>query len=96
MKLFTDFGRRLPSDDDRVFGPTPSFYYKLKQPDINYDLILKRAKKYNLCKNDLSTADFKSVADSLLNKLKKMMISHHWLMAFTFLLFIIMVRKMMI
>ena len=71
MKLFTDFGRRLPSDDDRVFGPTPSFYYKLKQPDINYDLILKRAKKYNLCKNDLSTADFKSVADSLLNKLKK-------------------------
>jgi len=71
LKLFTDFGRRLPSDDDRIFGVKPSFYYKLNQPAIDYDLILERAKKYNLCKNDLSTADFKSVADSLLNKLKQ-------------------------
>lgn len=71
MNLFSDFGRRLPSDDDRVFGDKPSFYYKLNQPDIDYDLILKRAKKYNLCEDALSAADFKSVADSLLDRLKQ-------------------------
>ncbi len=71
MKLFDDYGRRLPSDDDRLFGDKRSFYYKLNQPDIDYDLILKRAIKYNFCKNNLSTADFKSKADSLLKRLKQ-------------------------
>ena len=51
MKLFDDFGRRLPSDGDRLFSDKPSFYYKLNQPDIEYDLILKRSIKYNFCKN---------------------------------------------
>ena len=71
MKLFSDYGRRLPSDGDRIFGDKPSFYYKLNQPDIDYDLILERAKKYNLCGDNLSTAHFKSKANSLLNKLKQ-------------------------
>jgi len=71
LKLFDDFGRRLPSDGDRVFSNKPSFYYKLNQPDVDYDLILERARKYNLCPNNLPTADFKSKADSLLNKLKQ-------------------------
>jgi len=69
--MFDDFGRRLPSNEDRIFGDTPSFYYKLKQPDIDYDLILNRAIKHDLCGKNISTSNFKSVANSLLNKLKK-------------------------
>ena len=71
MKLFDDFGRRLPSDGDRLFSDKPSFYYKLNQPNFDYNLILERAKKYNLCSNLLSASDFKSKAETLLNKLKK-------------------------
>ena len=71
MNLFNDFGRRLPSDDDRLFGDKPSYYYKLNQPNIDYDLILERAKKYNFCSNDLSISSFKSKADLLFKKLKQ-------------------------
>ena len=71
MKLFDNYGRRYPSEDDRLFSDKRSFYYKLKQPKIDYNLILKRAKKYNLCSNELSVADFESKANLLLSKLKK-------------------------
>ena len=70
LKLFDDFGRRYPSVEDRLFSDKRSFYYKLDQPNVDYDLILERAKKYNLCSKDLTSSDFKSKADSLLNKLK--------------------------
>ena len=71
MKLFDDFGRRLPSSEDRVFGDNPSFYYKLNQPKIDYALILQRAKKYGLCSDDLSLSHFQSKATDLLDSIKK-------------------------
>tara|TARA_B100000902_G_scaffold233969_1_gene221820 strand:- start:6627 stop:7436 length:810 start_codon:yes stop_codon:yes gene_type:complete len=71
LKLFDDFGRRLPSKDDRVFNDKPSFYYKLNQPKIDYNLILQKAKKYNLCSKDLSLSTFESKAKTLLKQLKK-------------------------
>lgn len=69
--MFDDFGRRIPTDGDRVFGAQPSFYYKLSQPKINYELILQRAKKYGLCSRDLSLTHFKSKATALLDSIKK-------------------------
>ena len=71
MKLFDDFGRRLPAHGDRVFGDKPSFYYKLNQPKIDYALILQRAKKYGLCSDDLSLSHFQSKATDLLDSIKK-------------------------
>ena len=71
LKLFDDFGRRLPSNDDRVFGPKPSNYYKLKQPDISYNSILERLKENNLQIKNISSDDFKKHAESLLIKIKE-------------------------
>ena len=69
--MFDDFGRRIPTNGDRVFGAQPSFYYKLTQPKINYESILQRAKKYGLCSNDLSLTHFQSKATALLDIIKK-------------------------
>ncbi len=71
MKLFDDFGRRIPTNEDRVFGDKPSFYYKLNQPKIDYELILQRAKKYDLCSEDLTLSHFQSKATALLDSIKK-------------------------
>ena len=71
MKLFDDFGRRLPTHGDRVFGDKPSFYYKLNQPKIDYEIILQRAKKYGLCSDDLTLNHFQSKAIALLDSIKK-------------------------
>jgi hypothetical protein len=69
--MFDDFGRRIPTNGDRVFGAEPSFYYKLTQSKINYELILQRAKKYGLCSNNLSVNHFQSKATALLDTIKK-------------------------
>jgi hypothetical protein len=71
LKIFDDFGRCIPTNGDRVFGAQPSFYYKLKQPKIDYELILQRAKKYGLCSEDLSLKYFQSQATALLESIKK-------------------------
>ena len=71
MKLFDDFGRRLPAHGDRVFGDKPSFYYKLNQPKIDYELIFQRAKKYGLCPGNLSQTHFQTKATELLDSIKK-------------------------
>lgn len=71
MKLFDGFGRRIPSDGDRVFSSKPSFYYKLNQPKIDYELIFQRAKKYGLCPDNLSQTHFQTKATELLDSIKK-------------------------
>jgi hypothetical protein len=70
MQLFDDNGRRVPGKDARVFGSTSSFYYKLNQPVIDYALVLDRSKKFNFVPQDVTTSDFKSQAEALLEKIK--------------------------
>lgn len=70
VKIFDDNGRRVPGKDARVFGSAPSFYYKLNQPAINYELILNRSKRFNSVPEDVTPRDFKSKAEALLEKIK--------------------------
>ncbi len=70
MQFFDDNGRRVPSDDARLFGSTPSFYYKLNQPAINYEQLLERSKRFNLVPEDVTSSDFKSKAETLLEKIE--------------------------
>ena len=70
MKLFDDHGRRLPTENDRVFSEEPNFYYKMNQPNFDFNLILERTKKNLMSVDNLSAADFESKANLLLEKLK--------------------------
>ena len=70
MKLFDDHGRRLPTANDRVFREKPSFYYKINQPNFDFNLILERTKKNLMVIDNFSAADFESKANLLLEKLK--------------------------
>ncbi len=66
---FNEIGRRIPGDGMRLFGKTPSNYYRLTQPKLDYQQILVRCKQYNVSPASLTAADFKSRAEALLDKL---------------------------
>jgi len=70
VKFFDDNGRRVPGKDARVFGSTPSFYYKLNQPAIDYELFFNRSKRFNSVPEDVTSFEFKSKAEALLEKIK--------------------------
>lgn len=70
MQFFDDNGRRVPGKDARVFGSTPSFYYKLNQPAIDYEFLLERSKQFNFVSEDVTSSDLKSRAETLLEKIK--------------------------
>lgn len=70
MQFFDDNGRRVPGKDARVFGSTPSFYYQLNQPAIDYELLLARSKQFNFVPEDVTSSDFQSKAETLLEKIK--------------------------
>jgi len=69
VQFFDDNGRRVPGKDARVFGSTPSFYYKLNQPAIDYELILDTSKRFNSALKDVTSSDFTSKAETLLAKI---------------------------
>ncbi|MFY8013898.1 MAG: hypothetical protein ACOVN3_00520, partial [Limnohabitans sp.] len=48
MAYFSNLGRRVPTEGLRVFNQTPSEYYQLKQPELNYEQILGRLKQQNM------------------------------------------------
>ena len=70
MQFFDDNGRRVPGKDARVFGSTPSFYYQLNQPAIDYGILLERSKQFNVVPEDVTSSDFQSKAKALLEKIK--------------------------
>lgn len=70
MQFFDDNGRRIPGKDARVFGSTPSFYYQLNQPTIDYAALLERSKRFSNVPADVTSADFKSKAEALLDKIQ--------------------------
>lgn len=70
MQFFDDNGRRVPGKDARVFGSTPSFYYKLNQPAIDYELLFERSKQFNFVPEEVTSSDFQSNAETLLETIK--------------------------
>ena len=70
MQFFDENGRCLPADGARLFGRVPSSYYKLNQPEINYEVILNRSKQFNRVPVDSTSADLKSRAEALLTHIK--------------------------
>lgn len=70
MQFFDDHGRRVPGEDARVFGSTPSFYYRLNQPTIDYASLLERSKQFNSVPEDVTASAFKSQAETLLEKIQ--------------------------
>lgn len=70
MKFFDDNGRRAPGEDARVFGRAPSFYYRLNQPAIDYEFLLEKGKQFNFVPEGVTSSDFKSKAEALLEKIQ--------------------------
>ena len=67
MKYFDDRGRRVPTNDVRVFADEASDYYRLEQPDFNYGGVLERSEKFNIAPSALSVSQFQIKAQSLLD-----------------------------
>ena len=70
MKYFDDHGRRVPTEDVRVFAEKTSQYYRLNQPDYNYSDILERSDKFNIAPKKVSAEQFQLKAESLLDVIK--------------------------
>ena len=70
MKYFNEVGRRIPGEGMRLIGEKPSNYYRLTQPELDYQQILDRCKQYNAAPTGLTIVDFKPRAEALLDKLK--------------------------
>jgi len=66
MQFFDDNGRRVPCEDARVFGSSPSFYYQLNQPAIDYERLMEQSKQFNFVPENVTTLNFKSKAETLL------------------------------
>jgi hypothetical protein len=65
MTYFSNLGRRIPFEGVRVFNRTPSQYYKLTQPVLDYEKILERLKQQDMAPASFSIKDFNSAAQSL-------------------------------
>ena len=48
-ELFDQKGRRIPFEGMRVFNEHARWYYQIKQPELDYEIIFKRAKKALKC-----------------------------------------------
>ena len=69
MTYFSNLGRRVPTEGLRVFNQTPSEYYKLNQPELNYEQILGRLKKQYMAPEFFSSESFQNIAKAILEKL---------------------------
>jgi len=71
LEYFNEYGRRANSNKYRVFGKNPSFYYKLKQRDINYNELIKNLKEFGIINDDINYIDYESRSDELKSKIEK-------------------------
>lgn len=70
MSYFTENGRRNIEEGLRVFSDKPSFYYKLKQPKIDFLEILEKSKKFGILNSNVEVIDFENKAKHILQKIK--------------------------
>ncbi len=70
MAYFNEHGRCIPYSGARVFSNEPSYYYQLKQPEINYQLIYDRCSKFSDQQLQTDHKAFASKAKSVVEKIK--------------------------
>jgi len=70
MNFFNSEGRRIPSNDLRVFGEVPKHYYQLKQPILDYSKILKNSIRFGGVDARIDAAQFESVCENLKAEIK--------------------------
>ena len=70
MSYFSNLGRRIPFEGMRVFNQTPSEYYKLSQPALDFEKILDRLIQQNIAPSSFSSENFKNAAQTLLNTIR--------------------------
>ena len=71
MAYFNEHGRCVPYLGARVFSSEPSYYYQLKQPEINYELIYERCSTFSDLPLQTGAGIFARKADVILNKIKE-------------------------
>ena len=65
---FDEKGRRIPFEGMRVFSEAPSWYYRLKQPQANFENILSRSRDHAGVDPSITTELFESVCMELKKK----------------------------
>lgn len=70
MQYFDDNGRCLPSAGMRTFSGTPSNYYRLEQPPLDYISILDRIGRHLGIELGISASDFEGRVNALVSKVK--------------------------
>jgi hypothetical protein len=70
MSYFSNLGRRISFEGIRVFNQTPSDYYKLNQPELDFEKILGRLKEQRMAPPSIMAENFKTASQSLLNTIK--------------------------
>ncbi len=71
MNLFSEFGRRVPPPNMRLFSSTPKSYYAFEKPHIDYQAILDRAKQYNGVPINYTVQEFKEKSSKILRMLSR-------------------------
>ena len=70
MSYFNESGRCIPGEGMRVFGPTPSHYYTLVQPELDYGRILGNAVAAGASFGNFGADQFKAAAGDLLQTIR--------------------------
>jgi len=70
LNYFNEHGRRIPGKAFRVFGQSPSFYYQLEQPSIDYPTILAGSLKQAIVPVNLTAEAFEKKAKEILVLIK--------------------------
>ena len=63
--LFDKRGRRIPFEDMRVFNEVSLSYYKINQPEIEFEKILSNSKQYADIDSSITVKSFESVCMEL-------------------------------
>lgn len=71
MTFFDLSGRRIPTEEVRVFSREPKEYYKIDQPIINYELILNRIQDINHEIREIKKQDFEEQVKKIIEEIKK-------------------------
>lgn len=63
--LFNNLGRRIPSEECRVFNPSDNTFYKLNQPPIDYEQQLRKSAQLGLVTDACSYESFKGISENI-------------------------------